>query len=165
MPRSAHATEGWEAELDVNQTLSHLSSKQPKAALSCFTASALEKHRYTALEGHWLLLRGGCWRSCYILFPVTLLVGGCKASVPQLCFAFSSCTSTDLKPLCLTVLPALWHEGCSGEHLSLSQLDWWAERWHISCFLWEEMPYWNYIKLSGLTVCLYAFQVEWIKWK
>ena len=58
MPRSAHATEGWEAERDVSQTLSQLCSKQPKAALSGITANALWEVR-TTLEGHWLLLGRG----------------------------------------------------------------------------------------------------------
>lgn len=45
-----HAVEGKEVEWNVSQTLSQLSSKQPKAALSCVTASAWEAH--TTLEKH-----------------------------------------------------------------------------------------------------------------
>ena len=57
---------------------------------------------------------------------------------PQLLSAFSSCASTHLKPLCLRVVQAPWSEGCSGERLSLSQLDWWAEMRGISYLLGVE---------------------------
>lgn len=110
---------------------------------------------HTTPEGHWLLLGRRCWKSCYTLFPGTLILASYTTplSFLKLCF-------NPLKTF-VSYGGALWSVGCSGEHLIAWWLDWQTEMWSISCLLRvATLSHWNHTKLSRLAECLYAFWVN-----